>query len=215
MNKECEIVQDLLFGYNDGTLRKSSKELVEGHLRKCNECKQILEEIQKESSKLDETMQIDGLKKVNRRLKIKTIVIYVSLILLALIILFNAWIFVDYYSSMNLIDENKIVVYLNKDISEEQIQNIEETLNSKYSNIKINYVSPEEAFSRMVDKLGQNMPETYKNAKNPLSKTLEITVFDNNIEEIIQNVQKMQGVKNVVKLYAPNPYEWFIIKNFM
>ena len=32
MKKECEIVQDLLFGYNDETLRKSSKELVEKHL---------------------------------------------------------------------------------------------------------------------------------------------------------------------------------------
>ena len=31
MKKECEIVQDLLFGYQDGTLHKASEELVEKH----------------------------------------------------------------------------------------------------------------------------------------------------------------------------------------
>ena len=36
MKKECEIVQDLLFGYNDETLRKSSKELVEKHFEGLN-----------------------------------------------------------------------------------------------------------------------------------------------------------------------------------
>ena len=32
MKKECEIVQDLIFGYCDGTLNPASKELVEKHL---------------------------------------------------------------------------------------------------------------------------------------------------------------------------------------
>ena len=48
MKKECEIVQDLLFGYNDGVISKSSTELVENHLKECDICKNKLEEIQKD-----------------------------------------------------------------------------------------------------------------------------------------------------------------------
>ena len=51
MKKECEIVQDLLFGYNDETLRKSSKELVEKHLANCEECQDALKDIQEDTPK--------------------------------------------------------------------------------------------------------------------------------------------------------------------
>ena len=43
--KECDIVQDLLFGYNDETLKEGSKEFVENHLKECEKCKKIYEEI--------------------------------------------------------------------------------------------------------------------------------------------------------------------------
>ena len=33
MKKECDLVQDLLFSYNDGILSNTSKELVEKHLK--------------------------------------------------------------------------------------------------------------------------------------------------------------------------------------
>ena len=36
MKNECDIVCDLLFSYNDGILSTASKELVEEHLKKCN-----------------------------------------------------------------------------------------------------------------------------------------------------------------------------------
>ena len=35
MKNECAIVKDLLFSYNDGILSDTSKELVENHLKKC------------------------------------------------------------------------------------------------------------------------------------------------------------------------------------
>ena len=61
MKKECEIVQDLLFGYNDGVISKSSTELVENHLKECDICKNKLEEIQKDS-KDDNKEKADSLK---------------------------------------------------------------------------------------------------------------------------------------------------------
>ena len=42
MKNECDIVQDLLFSYNDGVLSETSKELVEEHLKKCDKCKEIV-----------------------------------------------------------------------------------------------------------------------------------------------------------------------------
>ena len=47
MKRECEIVQDLLFGYQDGTLHEASKDLVEEHLKKCEECRRIFSEMKK------------------------------------------------------------------------------------------------------------------------------------------------------------------------
>ena len=48
MKNECDIVGDLLFSYNDDILSNTSKELVEEHLKKCEKCKKVLEEIRKE-----------------------------------------------------------------------------------------------------------------------------------------------------------------------
>ena len=45
MKKECDIVQDLLFGYADNTLKEGSTNLVEEHLKSCKKCKEILENI--------------------------------------------------------------------------------------------------------------------------------------------------------------------------
>ena len=49
MKNECDIVGDLLFSYNDGILSNTSKELVEEHLKKCEKCRKILEEIKQEN----------------------------------------------------------------------------------------------------------------------------------------------------------------------
>lgn len=48
MNRDCDITQDLLFGYNDETLNFGSKEFVENHLKTCENCKKIYEEIKKD-----------------------------------------------------------------------------------------------------------------------------------------------------------------------
>ena len=45
---ECEIVQDLLFGYADEVLNTQSKKLVEKHLLECEECRSKFNEIKKD-----------------------------------------------------------------------------------------------------------------------------------------------------------------------
>ena len=46
--KDCDIVQDLLISYFDGTLKEGSKDFVEKHLEKCEKCKEVLKEIKED-----------------------------------------------------------------------------------------------------------------------------------------------------------------------
>ena len=66
--KECDIAQDLLFGYKDKTLKDGSKEFVENHLKECEECKKVYEEIKDDNEEIDNT-EIDYLKKINKKEK--------------------------------------------------------------------------------------------------------------------------------------------------
>ncbi len=81
---ECEIVQDLLFGYSDDVLNAESKKLVEKHLLECKECQEKFNEIQKdiENHENNQKKQIDYLKKIRRRNAIKTILISVGIVFL-------------------------------------------------------------------------------------------------------------------------------------
>lgn len=84
---ECEIVQDLLLGYVDGVLNSESKKLVEKHLLECERCQKKLEDIKKDI-KEDENNQkkeIDYLKKIRRKTRIKAILIALGIILVIFI----------------------------------------------------------------------------------------------------------------------------------
>lgn len=71
---ECEIVQDLLFSYADDVLNAESKKLVEKHLIECQKCQEKLQEIQSEKNQQEQNQktQIDYLKKIRRKNKIKS-----------------------------------------------------------------------------------------------------------------------------------------------
>ena len=45
MNKQCEIVQDLLPLYVDGACSESSSEMIKEHLETCPECKALYEKL--------------------------------------------------------------------------------------------------------------------------------------------------------------------------
>lgn len=79
---ECKVVQDLLLGYQEETLNVESKELVEKHLLKCEECRQILNEIEEDmkQNEYDQQKEIDYLKKIRAKSKIKSIGIAIGII---------------------------------------------------------------------------------------------------------------------------------------
>ena len=86
---ECEIVQDLLYGYVDKVLNPESKKLVDKHLIECKECQKKLEEINNDSKEENsEIKQIDYLKKIRRKNRIKTILTVIGIFICILLIIF-------------------------------------------------------------------------------------------------------------------------------
>ena len=87
---ECEIVQYLLLGYVDETLNKESKKLVEKHLIECENCSERLKEIREDikENQNNQKKEIDYLKKIRRKSKIKSVLIAIGVILLVIFILY-------------------------------------------------------------------------------------------------------------------------------
>ncbi len=83
MKKECEIIQDLLFSYADNVLHHASKEMVDKHLKDCEECRKQLEEIQKEEKQETQTIrkEIAYLKQVERKARWKVIKMVIGVLL--------------------------------------------------------------------------------------------------------------------------------------
>ena len=84
---ECKIVQDLLLGYVDDVLNEESKVFVEKHLNECTNCKHRFNEIKKDINENEDNNQkeIDYLKKVRIKSKIKSIGMAIGIILVILL----------------------------------------------------------------------------------------------------------------------------------
>ena len=105
--KECEIVQDLLVNYADGILNPESKKLVEEHIRDCENCQLELNHIQDDSKEKEnkEQIELDYLKKIRIKSKIKSILLAIGIIaLIAFIIFLNNFLKIN--SIMNKADKS-------------------------------------------------------------------------------------------------------------
>ena len=92
MKIDCGIVQDLIPSYVDGLCSESSKQCVEEHIKDCEECRAFLTECRtvELSGKTFEEQQLDGLRKVKRKLKLQNMFSYG---LLLIVIGFAAYFF--------------------------------------------------------------------------------------------------------------------------
>ena len=86
MNNECDIVKDLLFNYEEGILSNTSKEFVENHLKNCDNCKNILDEIKKQNNDNYNLKEIDFLKKIRKKINKRNILLAITSIFLIIII---------------------------------------------------------------------------------------------------------------------------------
>ncbi len=85
---ECEIVQDLMIGYVDEVLNEESKKLVEKHLLECELCQKKLQELQADIAENEENQkkEIDYLKKIKRKSKIKAILMAIGILILIFVV---------------------------------------------------------------------------------------------------------------------------------
>ena len=134
MRNECDIVEDLLFSYNDGVLSNSSKELVDEHLKKCEKCKKKLEEIIQENNEHNQKNQIkeiDFFKRIKKKITKRNVIILVFFIILMLVVLFNIHVYNNYKEIASTME-----IYLKDDITEQQIENIKNKIKTNIKTFK-------------------------------------------------------------------------------
>jgi hypothetical protein len=206
MKNECDIVGDLLFSYNDGILSNTSKELVEEHLKKCDKCKKILEEIKKENDEKNQVKEIDFFKSIKKNIKKKNIIILVVFIILMIVVLFN----IQVYNNYNEISST-MEVYLKDDITQQEIENIKSKIIEKSDNTELEFVSKEKALERFKNNLGENenLLNGFNNQNNPIPAAIEIKT-DTKIQIIVESIQDMPGIAHITTHINSNPYELYI-----
>ena len=206
MKNECDIVGDLLFSYNDGILSNTSKELVEEHLKKCEKCRKILEEIKQENVEKNQVKEIDFFKSVKKKINKRNVIILVVLIVLMIIILFNIQVYNNYNEVATTME-----VYLEDDITEQQIENIKNKIIENSNNIELEYVSKEKALERFKNNLGENenILNDINNQNNPIPASIEIKT-DTKIQIIVESIQDMPGIAHLTTHINSNPYELYI-----
>ena len=212
MKKECEIVQDLIFGYCDGTLNLTSKELVEKHLVKCEECKKVYEEIKKDKKMDDDDkIEIDYLKRVNKKLKRKKFLIVIFSICIVLLVVLHIVAFICYYH-----DHTTIEIFMNKDISEEQMTNIQNQIKNQTENVEITYLSPEEQLEKMKERFKENQDllAGYNAENNIFTPSFIIkTKTIQDMEKIEESLETVEGIKKISST-SSNLYESLIMNIF-
>ena len=212
MKKECEIVQDLIFGYCDGTLNLTSKELVEKHLVKCEECKKVYEEIKKDKKMDDDDkIEIDYLKRVNKKLKRKKFLIVIFSICIVLLVVLHIVAFICYYH-----DHTTIEIFMNKEISEEEIENIRNQIEKQSEDVEITYVSPEEQLEKMKERFKENQDllAGYNAENNIFTPSFIIkTKTIQDMEKIEESLETVEGIKKISST-SSNLYESLIMNIF-
>ena len=88
--KDCKIIQDLLPNYIDKSTNAETNDYIEGHLEKCDDCKQIFENMKEEISipktKADTKKEINYLKRFKRKMNLLKGALLIILIIFVLII---------------------------------------------------------------------------------------------------------------------------------
>lgn len=90
MRVECEVIQDLLPLYVEDLASEKSRELVEEHLRTCENCRIDVEKMQQENPQVKYAQEVDPWKKIRRKIrrdKITVGVIVAFLVVAVMIVL--------------------------------------------------------------------------------------------------------------------------------
>lgn len=209
--KECSIVQDLLLNYVDGVLSSDSKEFVEVHTRECKNCQEKLEELKKdmEENEKSEEKEVDYLKNVKKKIHKKNKVIIIVGVILAITIILNIAVFINYS-----ITACEMEIYLNDDITELELKDIEQMIKSKDNNAEIIYHSKQDGLEKMKEKFGENkyLLNGYEGDNNPFPAWCTVNTKLSETKEIKESIEMMAGVRKITSYVDSNPYDVFLYK---
>lgn len=215
MNKDCDIVKDLMINYVEKNLRENSKIFVEEHLNDCKECTDYLKIVEEDVIEINDEKdlkEINVFKKINEKIKSKRKLVKVLVIFICLIFIFNIGIFINYEFFMS---NASMEVFLEEEISDENKEKIKQYINN--SDIKEHsFKSKEDAFEQMKEKMGENavLLNGYNSENNIFPESFVVTAKKNVIEILSKEINKMDGVKNITTQISYNPYEVFLISIF-
>ena len=88
MSKDCKIVEDLLPNYMEHLTNDETNNFIEEHLSNCKNCEKTFNSMKEniDSKKIEETKDIDFLKKFSRRFKIVRGILVIILLIFVVII---------------------------------------------------------------------------------------------------------------------------------
>lgn len=207
MKKECDIVQDLLFSYKDGCLKQGSKEFVEKHLKKCENCAKVYSEMNNEEEQSDiQKDEIDYLKKIKKKMKKKTkIIIAISIILIILIIL-NIAVFINYDKYIS-----EMTIFLEASITDEERAEIENVIKETDKNAEITYKSKEDALNEL-KKQNPDVFSGYEGENNIFPAYYKVNSNKKAIKEIDEKLSNNKKIKHISSRKGGNPYELFFMQ---
>ena len=182
--KECKIVQDLLPSYIDNLTTKETKDYIEEHLEKCQDCKQVLESMKKDFNlniTKKDNQEVKYIKKFNKKINI------LKLIILSVIVVFI------------ILTARKVIIISNLS------QNAENTINTEnYHTITYSYQledhSKTEVFS-LGDKKKIIMTQIKDNKVNKITMFAKKSESSNEVnDKYIANIYRESKDEKVVNL---------------
>ena len=207
MKKECDIVQDLLFSYKDGCLKQGSKEFVEKHLKKCENCAKVYSEMNNEEEQFDiQKDEIDYLKKIKKKMKKKTKIIIAISIVLIILIVFNIAVFVNYDKYIS-----EMTIFLEDSITNEERAELENVIKQTDKNAEITYKSKEDALNELKEQ-NPDVFSGYEGENNIFPAYYEVHSNKKAIEEIDAKLSTNKKIKHISSRKGGNPYELFFMQ---
>lgn len=99
-NMDCDIIQDLIPSYVDEICSEATRRCVDEHIKTCSACQQIVKFCKNStfSEKKLEQWELDGMKKIRRKMKMQNMVSY---LLVLIMIAFGIWLFLINRNTMS------------------------------------------------------------------------------------------------------------------
>ena len=206
--KECKIIRDLFPSYIDGLTSETTNQYIEEHLKNCEECKKVLEDMKKDL-KLDETKtngkEVQYIKKFSNKMK----KLKVALIVILLI-------FVLSYARKMI-----IIVGLNSKASDFMNSTNYYTKTLSYAGESLNIIEnykKDEKYKRRYEIISEDNKviaiDYYTN--NRINSYNELHHKDDNVNKKVAILNKIDDstLSNILN-HIPNPIKFDNLINFM